>query len=39
MKPLTKTSLLAMIAAFGIATAAPVLAAQDTDGDESLSDE
>ncbi len=33
MKPLTKTSLLAMIAAFGIAMAAPVLAAQDTDGD------
>mgnify|MGYP003625098439 CR=1 FL=1 len=33
MTLLSKTSLLAMIAAFGIATAAPVLAAQDTDGD------
>jgi len=33
MTQLTKTSLLAMIAAFGIAMAAPVLAAQDTDGD------
>ena len=33
MTTLRKTSLLAVIAAFGIATAAPVLAAQDSDGD------